>query len=196
MGFHTIPGEIQTAGVAPNHKTGPAAASAFGVILAEARMGMNDLEQAFRLTEGDSRSRFHGQKSDKLIALAEQALGLTFPPTYRTFLGRFGCGDVAGHEFYGLIDDDFVNSSVPDAIWLTLDERQTSQLADPLIVIGSTGDGGYYAIDRSQLNLDGESPVVELWPGTPNAVGDRRTVADDFGSFMLQRVREALGEAK
>ena len=155
-------------------------------------MSMSDLEQAFRLVENIPRAKFHGQKSDELIGRAEQALGLTFPPFYRQFLSRFGCGHVAGHQFYGIIDDDFENSSAPDAVWLTLDDRRSSQLPKSLIVIGSTGDGGYYAIDRSQVNLDGESPVVEWWSGSPNASDNRRAIANDFGSFMLQQVQEAL----
>lgn len=154
-------------------------------------MSMADLEQAFQLIDGIDNADFHGPKAEALIVHAEQALGLTFPPTYRQFLSRFGCGAVSPHEFYGLVDDDFENSSVPDAVWLTLQLRRTTQLARSLVLVSETGDGGYYAIDTSQVTAAGEGPVVEWWPGLPNAVGNGRTVCDDFGSFLLQRIQES-----
>ena len=90
------------------------------------------------------------------------------------------------------VDDDFDNSSVPDAIWLTLRSRRTAQLPKSLILVSDTGDGGYYAIDRSQIAPDGESPVVEWWPGvSADAIGQFRVVASDFGAFLLDLVRRA-----
>lgn len=157
-------------------------------------MSMSDLEQAFQLIGSIGKAEFHGPKSEALIVHAEQTLDLTFPPTYRQFLSRFGCGGVPGRELYGLIDGDFENSSVPDAIWLTLDERQTSQLPKSLVLVSDTGNGGYYGIDVSQKTSEGDSPVVEWWPGAPpNASGNRRIVANDFGSFLLEQVRRTTG---
>lgn len=86
------------------------------------------------------------------------------------------------------IKDDFVNLSVPDAIWLTLDERNSSHLPESPIIVGSTDDGGYYAIDRSQNTDANESPVVDWWAG----MAKQSTVASDFGEFFLRRIREAL----
>jgi hypothetical protein len=63
-----------------------------------------------------------------LVLKAESALGLKFPPTYRKFLLEYGCGNIFGMEFYGVVDDNFINSSIPDAIWITLNERKTSNL--------------------------------------------------------------------
>jgi hypothetical protein len=50
---------------------------------------------------------FAGSKADDLIQKAEKALGLYLPPTYRRFVSALGAGDIAGQEFYGVIDDDF-----------------------------------------------------------------------------------------
>lgn len=154
-------------------------------------MSMKEAEQAFELIENQKSKRFSGIKPDSLILKAQQALGITFPPTYRAFLSRYGCGHVAGEEFYGVVDDDFENSSVPDAVWLTLDERK-SGTPNSLVIVASTGDGGYYAIDLDKKNNEEESPVVEWWPGIPNAEGNRRVVAADFGTFLLQQVRAAV----
>jgi len=149
-------------------------------------MSMSDLEQAFQLIDRSGTGDFHGPKPESLIAHAEQTLGLVFPPTYRQFLSRFGCGGARGCELYGLIDDDFENSSVPDGIWLTLDERRTSQLPKSLILVSDTGDGGYYAIDVSQKTPEGDSPIVAWWSGAPsNASGNRRNVASGLSRFNL-----------
>jgi len=151
---------------------------------------MEDLDEAFEIIEHNGESDFDGTKSEYLLGKAEQALGLSFPPTYRAFLSRLGCGDIAGAEFYGVVKDDFVNSGVPDAVWLTLDERKSSQLPKSHILIGSTGDGGYYAIDCSQPSGDGENPVVEWWARSQK----QSIIASDFGEYFLRSIREALGE--
>lgn len=152
-------------------------------------MSMSEAEQAFELIDSlKSPDNFSGPKPHSLIAKAEEALGVSLPPTYRAFLSRYGCGDIEGLEFYGVVDDDFENSSVPDAIWLTLDERKTGT-PDALVIVAATGDGGFYAIDLDKKSDDGESPVVEWWPGLPKADGNRRVVACDFGVFLLQQIR-------
>lgn len=152
---------------------------------------MADLEHALVLVEQhQDEADFDGSKPGALLEKAEQALGFSFPPTYRAFLSRLGCGDVAGEEFYGVTDDNFVHSSIPNGIWYTLDERKNFQLPECLIVVGSTGDGGLYATDCSQTSDDGEHPVVEWWSGPQK----QSQIAHDFGEFFLNRIREALGE--
>ncbi len=150
-------------------------------------MSMSDLEQACQLIASDPDGYLHGPKSEELVERAERALGLTFPPTYRRFVRQFGCAGLAPDEFYGVLDSDFVNSSVPDAIWMTLWARREANLPVHLIIVSDTGDGGWYAIDLSQSTAGGESPVVEWWPGATRA---RCIMADDFGAFLLQTVQE------
>lgn len=152
---------------------------------------MNELEQAFKLIKASTDADFHGPQTESLIAKAETALGLHFPPTYRRFVKTFGCGLIPGCEIFGLVNDDFENSGIPDAIWLTLDERRTANAPQSLIFVSDTGDGGYYAIDVSLKTPDGESPVVEWWPGAEGVVGNGRIIASDFGAFLLQQVQEA-----
>jgi antitoxin YobK len=152
-------------------------------------MSMNDLEKAFQLIDANPTiADFAGPKPQHLIGSAEATLGLTFPPTYRQFLHRLGAGGVLGAEFYGVIKDDFEHSGVPDAIWLTLKHRRTSKIPDSFVIISDTGDGNYYAIDVSQKSVAGESPVVEWSPA--NNLSE--IVSDDFGTFLFQRVSQAI----
>ncbi len=109
-------------------------------------------------------------------------------PLTSSSFAAWGAAAPPGFEFYGLIDGDFENSAIPDAIWLTLDERRTAMLPASLILVSDTGDGGYYGIDVSQTSADGDSPVVKWWPWLgENASDNRRPVASDFGAFLLKR---------
>jgi hypothetical protein len=152
-------------------------------------MSMDDLRQALDLiSEREDEADFVGPRGE-LIDAAEQTLGHPLPPTYRTFLSELGAGDIAGLEVYGIVDDDFENSSVPDAIWLTIDERGDDGLPEGLVPIMQDYDGSFAAIDMRRAGPDGEAPVVAWFPGQD----DVEPLADDFGAFLLERLRDALG---
>lgn len=131
---------------------------------------------------------FEGPKSESLIAAAEQALEVKFPPSYRQFLLEMGCGDVNGLEIYGVINDKFEGSSVPNGIWLTLSERRSIGLNHAYILIGEGGDGNYYAIDTRNTDVFGENPVVSL------SVDGRKfePLAASFGEYLLHAVQAVV----
>lgn len=157
-------------------------------------MSMQELERAFYLLENNSSGRhLSGPKSEELIELSEEALRLTFPPTYRLFLKKYGCGGLRGLEIYGLTKESkkgFAKPGVPDAIWLTLDERKDDYLPHHFIIISETGDGYWYCLDSSQPNSEGEYPVV-VW-GLDMAEEDKEKVAEDFGEFLLNELKQRL----
>lgn len=149
-------------------------------------MSKTDLQHAFELIE-DVGGDFDGKKPSELAAKAEQALGCKFPPTYKEFITNYGCGDIEGLEFYGLTDDNFENSSVPNAIWLTLNERKSGFPAN-LILIYSTGDGNYLALKVDEFSGDNENPVVKV-----SSVGEiLERVSNNFGSFMLAEIKSVI----
>jgi len=133
---------------------------------------------------------FEGAKPESLVARAEAALGLVFPPSYRQFLLELGSGSVAGFEVYGLIDDDFASSAVPDAVWLTLEERRTNGLDARFIVIGALGDGTFDCLDTAHPGLDREAPVVQVSAEGENPV----KLAESFGEYFLAEVEDALSD--
>ena len=149
-------------------------------------MSIQDLEVALYLIEVNGSGDFEGPKEDALINRAEIMLGLIFPPSYKKFLATLGCGDIAGLEFYGLINSDFEHSGIPDAIWLTLKKRKTG-LPTNLILIYATGDGTYYALDTGQVDDNGECPVVSY-----DLDGNIEKIADDYGSFILSELKTVL----
>ena len=153
-------------------------------------MSMQDLELSMRYIEEDGSGDFEGPKTDALVQLAEQRLGVKFPPTYKEFLLRLGCGDIAGVEFYGIIDENFDDSAIPNGIWLTLHRREKFGLDPAVLLVGQSGEG-YYAIDTSQTDDFGECPVVD-WIPIPKE--QLEIIAPDFGKFFLDRIQEALDD--
>ena len=150
-------------------------------------MSMRDYERAVALIEGQANGGdFVGAKPTELIAAAEEALGFTFPPTYRRFLSDYGAGGVGGTEIYGVIDADFEDSSIPDGVWYNLQLRREGQ-AETLYVFYAVGDGTDFCLDTEHVADDGEMPVVGIYLGAE----DREKIAPDFGSAFLMLVERS-----
>ncbi|HHY84533.1 MAG TPA: SMI1/KNR4 family protein [Verrucomicrobia bacterium] len=148
-------------------------------------MSIEKYHQARQLIEEAGGGDFEGAKPETLVARAEAVLGLTFPPSYRRFLLEMGCGDINGLEVYGLIDDEFESSTVPNGIWLTLKERREIGLHPAYVLIGEGGDGTFYALDTRQAGKSGEAPVVQL--SVDGKQSER--VAESFGDYFLEAVQ-------
>jgi antitoxin YobK len=156
-------------------------------------MGMAELEQALEAVRASDLADFVGRRDPSLVTAAEDALGVSFPPTYRRFVAELGAGSFGGTEFYGAIDENFDTSSVPDGIWLTLDERREFGLPRHLVVVGDTGTGGFYVLDTARTEAGDECPVG-VWVGGQFQDGEElEVVASDFGTFFWRAVQHELG---
>ena len=155
---------------------------------------MDDLNRFLDLVEEyEDEADFVGPRDEALVAAAEAALGLSFPPTYRRFVAELGAGDIAGQEFYGVISDEFVNSSVPNGIWLTLKARGEWSLPESMIVVAFDGGVDYFVIDTAKAT-GAQEPAVEIWrPGITGAEDELARAAVDFGEFVLRLTTEGLG---
>src|SRR5579859_2688720 len=90
-----------------------------------------------KLQRQDTPARIVGPVSESAIAAAEDALGITFPPSYRAFLRTFGgivlpthLGIV--HDFVGVTQGD----SDGDVVAKTLRAREERKLGEHLVVVG------------------------------------------------------------
>ena len=151
-------------------------------------MSIEKYRQARALIEDVGGGDFEGAKPESLVAKAESALGVTFPPSFRCFLLEMGCGDINGLEVFGLVDENFENSTVPNSIWLTLKKRRTIGLDPAYIVIAEGGDGTFHGLDTRQVGPDREATVVLLSVNGKNS----GKVADSFGEYLLEEVRRTL----
>lgn len=159
-------------------------------------MSLDDLHAALELVgrQGDG-AHFVGERPPEFIAKAEEALGLTFPPSYRAFVSELGAGDVTGQEFYGVTEDRFEAATIPNGIWLTLQEREDCGLPETIVIVSETGDGAYYALDLEAAGQDGEAPVVLWRPHVSQPDDDREPVARSFGEFFRRQIEAALSRA-
>jgi antitoxin YobK len=156
-------------------------------------VSLEDYREAASLISSHSDSaRFGRERAAELVERAEAVLGVRFPPSYRTFVRELGAGDVAGEEFYGITSDEFVDSSVPNGIWLTLREREDSGLPEHLVIVYEDDEGDYYTLDTSKEGSESENPVVLWIPGASQPDDDLEQVADDFGTFFRETVEEGL----
>jgi antitoxin YobK len=142
-----------------------------------------------RIKKRPSGSWFVGARSAQVVDAAETALGFTFPAAYRLFVKELGTGNVGPHEIFGLIDDDFVDSSGPDAVWLTFDARRDLGLPESMIVIYFDGGVDYFVLDTAES----DDPRVLLWrPGVSKAGDVLEVMSPSFGQFLLDLVEVEL----
>lgn len=150
-------------------------------------MEETDYERAVTLiAEHPEMAAFVGPRPPRLLEAAESALGLRLPDDYRRFLLAFGAGSFGATEVYGVIDENFTSSSVPNGIWYTLTERRASDLAPSLVVIGNDGGGNLHCLDCA---LPG-APVTLVEPGSP--VRTEAAIAANFGAYLLDAITAEL----
>ncbi|HEY4058453.1 MAG TPA: SMI1/KNR4 family protein [Kofleriaceae bacterium] len=140
-----------------------------------------------RLSEHDNPCKIAGPVPESEIAAAETALGVTFPPSYRTFLLTFG--GIAIPHHLGIVHD-FVgvkpaSQDVPSVVDKTLTARAERKLNENLIVVGMGADSKeWFCLDVSRAAANGECPVL-MYDARDNAVDQQ--FYDDFGQ-MLEEV--------
>lgn len=155
-------------------------------------MGVYEYELAIDLMSNYPQLKsFVGPRSENLIKKAEESLGLKFPTTYRRFILEYGAGAFGGFEVYGVIDDNFHESTVPNGIWITLRNREKYNVPRELICIGTDGIDHEYMID-SQIEKNGENPVVLYIVGLSAQEQDIEMGAKDFGSYFLANVKDEI----
>jgi hypothetical protein len=138
-----------------------------------------------RLTEHDNPCTISGPAPESAINAAEEALGVTFPPSYRTFLRTFGGIAIPAHlgivhEFVGVAP-----AQDPDVVQRTLSARAERKLAEHLVVVGMGAQfQEWFCLDVSREAPNGEYPVV-LFDARDNALDQQ--FYEDFGQ-MLQEV--------
>lgn len=154
-------------------------------------MSAEDLLRSFDLIEKNQKiTDFQGLNDNVLIEKAEKCLNLNFPPSYKLFLNKYGCGDVGSTEIYGLIKNNFDAEGEMNILWLIPNERKRYQLPESHIIIGGTDDGFWYVLDSSQTNADGEYPVYIYGFGEDGKSQEK--VYEDFGEFLLDQVKKEI----
>lgn len=162
-------------------------------------MSLQDLDKAFELLEKVDNSLVDFEKgvSSSTIKDAEVVIRNKLPYTYTYFLKKYGCGGISSSEIYGLIKDEKFSQPIPfvtapNVIWTALANHRDFNQPFHILSIYDIGNGDCYALDLSQMNDEGECPVV-VWPiGGYEATRELEVVAPDFGKFFLDMVEEQI----
>jgi hypothetical protein len=128
--------------------------------------------------------RFIAPQNIETILSAEKILNVYFPLGYKNFLKKVGYWS----NIYGLTKNDFKNAGFEHVVNATLDQRHEALTPHQYVIISSTGDGGYYALDTSRMNEEYECPVVLLDEVHEQKPAD---VAEDCGQFLLWQLEDA-----
>lgn len=140
-----------------------------------------------RLQRQENPVKIAGPVPEAAISAAEEALGCTFPPSYRTFLRTFG--GIALPTHLGIVHDFVGVTSAADAagdvVGRTLQAREERHLAEHLVVVGMGAQyQEWFCLDVSKPHANGEYPVL-LFDARDNAVDQQ--FYEDFGQ-MLEEV--------
>jgi hypothetical protein len=156
---------------------------------------MNAVEASERLIElvrGNDDIANHAEGCEAgTMAAAESALGVAFPPSYRRLVEEFGTWDIAGEEFLGVYQTSAMGQKLLGSVAETLDARSQFGMPSDLIVAMLDGMGGMVVLDSSQVNQEGEYPVLVWNPGVVDRESMER-LGDDFGSFAFALCQRAV----
>jgi hypothetical protein len=143
-----------------------------------------------RLDEQEHPVRIVGPVAESAISAAEEALGCTFPPSYRTFLRTFG--GIALPTHLGVVHDFVGVGDGADVVGRTLAAREERKLAEHLVVVGLGAESQeWFCLDVSREDAKGEYPVL-MYDARDNALDQQ--FYDDFGQ-MLEEVMGFVAEA-
>ncbi len=131
-------------------------------------------------------------QSEENIKSAEGAIELKFPETYKLFLKQFGSLDISSQSIFGLTNNNDFSQYLYENIVCNVKEIRQDD-SDPrfphyLIPIHALGNGELSCLDTSQMNDQGECPVVAWYFGATLPNGKFEVLAEDFGAFFLEKV--------
>jgi cell wall assembly regulator SMI1 len=129
----------------------------------------------------------NGPAAEAAIDAAEEALGCTFPPSYRTFLRTFGGISLPPH--LGIVHDfvgvrDGAEPDAHDVVRRTLRARAEKRFGGNLIVVGiGANQQEWFCLDVNRPDPQGEYPVV-MFDAHDNARDQQ--FYDDFGQMFSE----------
>jgi len=153
---------------------------------------MEYTKKAFALIDENGSGDWNEDITEDIVKKAEDFLDIIFPESYRAFLLKYGCGGIEGLEIYGICDSDFINSAIPDGIWLTSKVRTEIGINNSLIIIADSMEG-YYVLDTSRMNSQGECPVID-WNAGLDSINNAGIMANSFGEFLFKELLIYLDE--
>ncbi|AMV38067.1 SMI1/KNR4 family protein [Planctomyces sp. SH-PL62] len=121
----------------------------------------------------------HGKKATaKLVAAAEEALGVPLPPSYKKLVTTTEPYD--NFPIYWVLGSDVYGGDV-----VSINDPALKAAPAHLITFVETDEGDEFCFDTRRADARGEYPIVRF------DGADAETVAKDLGEFLLARLPKA-----
>lgn len=154
-------------------------------------MSFNNFEKALKLAKQCDDYFTHEPKTEDVIKSVEQKLNINFSMQNKKFYQQVGYLSFFGVEIYGIYPDGDLRILAGNSFASAIHDRKRYDLPAKWLPIYFFDDGCYGYLDYSQLNKDGEPPVImATYNGKEYRVIEK--VADDFGDFLLNLVQGQL----
>ena len=154
-------------------------------------MSYQNFEKAITLAQQCEGYWDGGGKSIEVVDRAEELMGFKFSRQNYQYFNQYGFIEFFGNEIYGIIKDDFSGTHVGCSIEATLKDRKEYNLPSKWLILYFFDDGYYGYLDYSQLNEEGEPPVIMAIYNGKEFVMVKK-VAEDLGDFLLELVQKQL----
>lgn len=137
-----------------------------------------------RMQELEPQTHVYGPAAEDTILQLEAAFGRPMPPSYRSFLARFGGFSILGSSYSGIIGGK-VEQGRGWALSDTKRARQWCQLPEHYLVVEPDEDR-FTCLDFSGLGPDGEHPVVYHMPFRKTPFNE---LASSYGAWLIEDLR-------
>jgi len=161
------------------------------LLIKERIMSYQNFRNAIELAKQCRYYTIKGERTNEVVAMAEELVGLNFSKQNYEFFKELGYLSFFGNEFFGICKDDFSGGHSGCAVEATIQDRKELNLPPQWLTIYFFDDGYYGYLDYSQLNEDREPPVImAIYNGKEFVEVEK--VAEDLGDFLLELVKDQL----
>ncbi len=146
-------------------------------------MSYMDFEEAIQLISDNKEScDVMHSSSQGDIHRVEDILKVQLPESYKIFLSKFDNWGLGSQCIYGIYADAIVKMTQ----YSRSNYQENPEFPPSFVCIHELGNGEISCLDTSRMNEDGECPVVGWY------FGHVEDIAEDFGSFLLEKVQWGL----
>ena len=134
-----------------------------------------------------------GGRTEEEIKMSEKMLGISFSNQCREFYEKYGYLSFFGSEIYGINPKDDSGILEGNSVAYALNDRKKYDLPKEWIPIYNFDDGNMAYLDYSVLNAEREPRVIMAFYNGKQ-YETIQILAEDFGDFILELVREQVTE--
>lgn len=153
-------------------------------------MSYHDFTEALNLAPECLYFTTIGGVSKNDIEAAEKLLGFDFSRQNKEFYEKFGYLSFFGCEVFG-IDVNDMSILAGNSIAYALNERREYNMPIKWLPIIDFDDGVIGCLNYEMINSDGEPEVIEAY-FDGEGYSKTRTIAEDFGQFLLEIINNQL----